>query len=65
MRYLLAILLPPIAVLSIGKPIQALLNVGLTLLLWLPGAIHAVLLVNKYYADQRHNETIKALRGQR
>ena len=43
--YLLAILLPPVAVLIAGRPIQALLNLGLTLLLWLPGAIHAILVV--------------------
>ena len=39
MLYLLAILAPPIAVLLIGRPISALLNFGLTLLLWVPGAI--------------------------
>jgi uncharacterized membrane protein YqaE (UPF0057 family) len=63
MRYLLALLLPPVAVLLVGKPIQALLNCGLTLLFWLPGAIHAILLVNKHYADQRHKETIRALKS--
>jgi len=53
MLYLLAIVLPPVAVLFIGRPFQAFLNLILTLLLWLPGAIHAVLLVNEYKADKR------------
>ena len=53
MLYLLAILIPPLAVLLIGKPVQAVLNVGLSLLLWLPGMIHAILLVHEYKADKR------------
>lgn len=51
--YLLAILLPPVAVLMCGKPIQALLNLILTLIFWFPGAIHALFVVNEYKADQR------------
>ena len=53
MLYLLAILIPPLAVLLIGKPVQAVLNVGLTLMLWLPGMIHALLVVHEYKADKR------------
>lgn len=53
MRYLLAFVLPPLAVLLCGRPIQALLSIGLTLLGWAPGVIHALLVVNNYYADQR------------
>ena len=37
--YLLAILLPPLAVLLCGKPIQAILNALLTCC-WIPGVIH-------------------------
>ena len=37
MRYILAVLLPPLAVLMCGKPFQFILNIFLTLLLWLPG----------------------------
>jgi len=51
--YLLAILLPPVAVLFCGKPIQALLNVLLTLLFWFPGAIHALLVVKERKDDKR------------
>lgn len=53
MLYLLAILLPPLAVLLTGRPLQALLNVFLTLLFYFPGMLHAVLVVNEYKADQR------------
>jgi len=53
MLYLLAILLPPVAVLLTGRPFQALLNVLLTLALWLPGVLHAILVVNEHKANQR------------
>jgi uncharacterized membrane protein YqaE (UPF0057 family) len=63
MRYLLAILLPPIAVLICGKPIQALINLLLCLLLWVPGVIHALFVAHDYYADQRTKELVAAMRG--
>ena len=53
MRYLIAILLPPLAVLLCGKPIQALLSVLLTLCFYVPGLIHAILVVSSYEADRR------------
>jgi uncharacterized membrane protein YqaE (UPF0057 family) len=53
MLYLLAILLPPLAVLLTGRPLQAVLNLFLTLLFYFPGMLHAVLVVNEYKADQR------------
>ena len=62
MRYLLAIILPPIAVLVCGKPIQALLNLVLTILLWIPGMIHALFVVNGYYADRRTDKVIEAIK---
>lgn len=62
MLYLLAIFLPPVAVLMAGKPGQALLNTGLTLLLWVPGIIHAFMVVNNYYADQRTDRIVAASR---
>ena len=63
MRYLLALLLPPIAVLFSGKPFQALLNLVLTLCFWLPGAIHAVLVVHNDLADERAQRIVEAVRG--
>ncbi|MGD8227541.1 MAG: YqaE/Pmp3 family membrane protein [Desulfobacteraceae bacterium] len=62
MRYLLAVILPPVAVLICGKPIQALLNLVLTLLFWIPGLIHAIFVVNGYYADQRTDRVIQAIK---
>ena len=53
MLYLLAIVLPPLAVLLTGRPLQALLNVVLTLLFWIPGVLHAILVVNEHKANQR------------
>lgn len=57
---LLAILLPPVAVLMCGKPVQAVLNCGLTLLFWIPGVIHAIIVVNNHNADKRQRELIAA-----
>ncbi len=63
MRYLLAILLPPIAVLICGKPFQAVINLLLCVLLWVPGVIHALFVAHDYYADQRNKELVAAMRG--
>jgi uncharacterized membrane protein YqaE (UPF0057 family) len=61
MRYFLAIFLPPVAVLLCGKPLQALLNVLLTLCLWVPGTIHAILVVADTKAQARNKQLIRAL----
>ena len=45
--YLLAVLLPPVAVLICGKPIQALINLLLCLIFYIPGMIHAIMVVNE------------------
>lgn len=68
MRFLLALLLPPLAVLACGKPIQALLNAGLTLCLYFPGVIHALFVVSSHKADLRADamarKVVAALGGQ-
>ena len=64
MLYLLAVLLPPVAVLLCGKPFQALLSIPLCLLGSAPGVIHAMFVVNNHYAEQRSNRMIHALRRQ-
>ena len=53
MLYLLAFLLPPVAVFITGRPFSALLNCGLTLLFWVPGVIHAIMTVNEHKANKR------------
>ncbi|GGA79841.1 YqaE/Pmp3 family membrane protein [Ornithinibacillus halotolerans] len=59
MMYLLAVVLPPIAVLFSGKPFQALLNLILTAFFWLPGAIHAILVVKDRKDDKRMERQVK------
>jgi uncharacterized membrane protein YqaE (UPF0057 family) len=61
MLYFLAIILPPLAVLLCGKPIQFLLNIVLTLLFWIPGMIHAILVVHSHLADKRTKQIVKAI----
>ncbi|WP_096435313.1 YqaE/Pmp3 family membrane protein [Alteribacter populi] len=51
--YLLAVLIPPLAVLLVGRPFQAILNLILTLILWLPGAIHACFIVADHKQEKR------------
>lgn len=60
MRYLLAIVLPPVAVLLCGRPLMALLNLPLCLLGYVPGIIHACLVVNEYKQDQREKASEQA-----
>jgi uncharacterized membrane protein YqaE (UPF0057 family) len=62
MRYLLAIILPPLAVLLCGKPLQAILNLVLTLCLWVPGVVHALFVVNSHLADVRAEKMIAAVK---
>jgi uncharacterized membrane protein YqaE (UPF0057 family) len=65
MRYVLAIVLPPIAVLSTGRVLQAVINLLLTLLGWVPGVVHAALITNDYYNDKRINRMLDSLRASR
>jgi len=62
MRYFLCFL-PPLAVLSCGKVGSFLISCILTLFFYIPGVIHAILVVNKYYADKRHKELIQAIKS--
>ncbi len=45
-----------------GKPVQALVNLVLTAFFWVPGVIHAILVINKADADRRHAELLAAAR---
>jgi len=62
MRYLLAIVLPPVAMFTVGKPFQAILCLllMLTVLGWPIAAIWAILVVNSAFADTRAKKSIKA-----
>lgn len=59
--YFLAILLPPLAILLSGKPFQAFLNIFLLMLGWLPGVIHAVLVVKEVKDDKRMKKQAKLI----
>jgi uncharacterized membrane protein YqaE (UPF0057 family) len=52
LNYVLAIVLPPVAVfLEYGFGITLFINIGLTLLGWVPGAIHALWVTGRYYEN--------------
>lgn len=61
MRYLFAIICPPVAVLLCGKPFQFVISILLTLCFWIPGMIHAILVVNSHLADKRSERLEKAI----
>lgn len=53
LRYFFCIVLPPLAVLLTGRIASFFLSLILTLLGWIPGVIHACLVVNDYHAERR------------
>ncbi len=70
MRYLLAILLPPLAILLCGKIFQFMLMIilyvitiliGLIWFVWWIPILHAILVVHSHLADQRSKKLIKAV----
>lgn len=61
MRYLLAIVLPPVAVLLCGKPVQFVLNIFLTLFFFVPGMIHAILVVHDHMEEKRTRRIVRAV----
>ncbi|RBW69603.1 YqaE/Pmp3 family membrane protein [Bacillus taeanensis] len=60
--YILAIIFPPLAVLIAGKPFQAIVNLILTLCFYVPGLIHALLVVHDRKADKRLKKQMKMMR---
>ena len=53
LRYFFCVVLPPVAVLMTGRILSFFLSLLLTLLGWIPGVIHACLVVNDYQAEHR------------
>jgi uncharacterized membrane protein YqaE (UPF0057 family) len=53
LRYFFCVVLPPLAVLMTGRILSFILSLALTLLGWVPGVIHACLVVNDYHAEHR------------
>jgi len=65
MLKLLAIVCPPVAVLAAGTKSSAAKNLGLTLLFYVPGLIHARSIVEKREIEQRYNSVMAALERRR
>jgi uncharacterized membrane protein YqaE (UPF0057 family) len=65
MLYLLAVFLPPLAVLLCGKPFQAILNCLLCLLLWIPAVIHAFIVISSRDAERRTDRLVQAIQDAR
>ncbi|AQU79767.1 YqaE/Pmp3 family membrane protein [Planococcus faecalis] len=63
--YFLAVFLPPLAVLLAGKPFQALMNLLLCLLGFLPGVIHAILVVKDKKDEERMIRQAQLISGSR
>jgi len=65
-RYLLAVVLPPVAILSVGKPFQALacLILMITLIGWPIAAVWALFVVNSAFADARTKQLLEESRRQ-
>ena len=74
MRYIFAILVPPVAVFFCGKPIQGIFNLifwvislplllffGIGLIVWVLCAIHAIIVCVGYGADKRMNRLVAAI----
>ena len=61
MMYLLAILLPPLAMLMVGRPMEAIicLILQLTVFGWLPAAIWASFMVHSHQTEKRLERMIK------
>jgi len=66
MRYILAILLPPVAMFTVGKPFQAILCLILmvTLIAWPIAALWAIFVVNSSFADTRNKRVIAEIQRQ-
>jgi uncharacterized membrane protein YqaE (UPF0057 family) len=53
LRYFFCVAFPPIAVLMTGRILSFILSLFLTLFGWVPGVIHACLVVSDYQATHR------------
>jgi uncharacterized membrane protein YqaE (UPF0057 family) len=53
MRYLLALVLPPVAVIYCHRPRQLPVSLLLTACLWVPGVVHALILAHDAAARAR------------
>lgn len=61
MLLLLAILCPPLAVLATGNSSRAVANLGLTMLLFVPGVVHALSAVGQTRLERRYQSVMRAM----
>jgi uncharacterized membrane protein YqaE (UPF0057 family) len=59
------VICPPLAVLAVSSPASAVANLGLTMLFYVPGLIHARSAVGKHAIEQRYNSVMIALESRR
>jgi uncharacterized membrane protein YqaE (UPF0057 family) len=58
LRYVLSIVLPPVAIfIEYGFSTTLLINIGLTIIGWVPGAIHALWVTSRYYENAGSENT--------
>ena len=65
MKYLIAILCPPLAILMCGRVGAAMLNVLLWFMLIIPGILHAWIVIADYHAQLRNERLVRAVQQQR
>lgn len=63
MLHLMAIPQAPVGVLVTRWPFTALLNLGLTFLLWVADVIHALLEVSEHMSDKRTGRMAGRMKG--
>ena len=65
MLNVLTVVCPPLAVLATGNPGRAAANLGLTLLLYVPGVIHARHVVEQRNLERRYDSVMRAMERRR
>lgn len=65
MKWFIAVLVPPLAVLIWGGFFSALLNLVLTLCFWFPGVVHAFMVISEKQEQKRHREIIREMQKER
>lgn len=63
MRRFLCFVMPPLAVLFCGKPFSAFFNLLMTCLFWVPGVIHANLVLTDHLQNGNANRVVKAIKA--
>jgi uncharacterized membrane protein YqaE (UPF0057 family) len=61
MLNILAVVCPPLAVLATGTPSRAAGNLGLTLMGFVPGVVHALRVVDQHSVQKRYDSVMRAL----